>query len=87
MHLSHLLSDHIQQRQAAIVREAEQACLARLAHPETATFRQRWLALPRLLCTHVFGNATSSQKHTARLAPERCLSPVLPAAPSCTCAF
>jgi hypothetical protein len=83
MHLSHLLSDHIQQRQTALLLEAEQARLARLARPETATFQQRLLALQRSLRTRLFGHKVSSRKHTARLATGCCLSPVLPGVQCC----
>lgn len=83
MYPAHFLSDHMQQYRTTALQQAEQARLARLAHPEKTTLRQHWLALQHHLSTRLFWNKASSQKRLAGLAIACCLPPCLPGAQCC----
>lgn len=88
MHLSHLASDHIYQRQTAALREAEQARLARLARPETTPLWQHWHTFQRALHPiRLVWKQQAAQARTQGLSTACCPAPTLPGAHGCGCAL
>jgi hypothetical protein len=86
MSLAHMMTELYQLRMAEALHQAEQARLVRLARPETATRRPRWMALQQHLSTRAFWRKAALLKRTGPLTTVGCLSPVRPGAQCCGCA-